>query len=183
MKNPSRSVANLGFLVLLLGLTLLAKSQTYPEYRDLFVNDYADLLSTPEEAQLQAQLQFLKAETGKEIMVFTLVSFHDYTGANSNIEGFATGLFNSRRAGNAPLQDGVLLLISLHDRELRVQLGKGYTDQDDRVASMVIAEYLVPAFQQGEYSRGIVRATEVLSYKLGEIISSNTSAAGASGKW
>lgn len=153
-------------LIFVLSCLTFTQAQTYPQYQDLFVNDYANVISTADAGQIRAQLQSLKAETGIEITVLTLASYRDYATGDNSIESFATNLFNRWGIGNALSNNGALILVAVDDREMRIELGSGYSSAYDRSAKLVIDEYMLPAFRQDDYSRGIVRGAEELALSL-----------------
>ncbi len=153
-------------IVLSLGFLLLGQAQTYPSYSDLFVNDYAKIISDVDTAQIRAQLETLKAETGIELSVITFDSYKNYNTNDSSLESFSTNLFNHWGVGNAASNNGALILLSLEEREVRIELGSGYATSYNRVADLVIDEYMIPAFRQDNYSQGLLRGTEQLALRL-----------------
>lgn len=153
-------------IVLILGLLLLSQAQSYPSYSDLFVNDYANIISDVDTAQIRVQLETLKAETGIEISVVTFDSYQTYNTNDSSLESFSTNLFNHWGVGNAASNNGALILLSLAEREVRIELGSGYTTSYNRVADLVIDEYMIPAFRQDNYSQGLLRGAEQLALRL-----------------
>lgn len=152
-------------LILVLGCQL-SVSQTYPDYQDLFVNDYAGIISDTDEAQIRNLLRTFKAETGTEVTVLTIDSFRDYGTSDFDIETFATNLFNTWGIGDASKNDGVLILVAYRDREMRIELGRGYSAEYNRDAKIVIDEYMTPQFIRDDYSYGIVWGTQKLIDRL-----------------
>ncbi len=153
-------------IVLILGLLLLSQAQNYPSYSDLFVNDYAKIISDVDTAQIRAQLETLRAETGIELSVVTFDSYKTYNTNDSSLESFSTNLFNDWGVGNAASNNGALILLSLTEREVRIELGSGYPASYNRVADLVIDEYMIPAFRQDNYSQGLLRGAEQLALRL-----------------
>ena len=70
----------------------------YPAATDLFVNDFAGLLSPADAATLRSELGALKTGTGIEAVVVTVRRLSDHSG--ESLEAFATGLFNQWGVGN-----------------------------------------------------------------------------------
>jgi uncharacterized protein len=66
-------------------------------------------------------------------------------------------VFNAWGIGDAERNDGVLILVAKSDRRVRIALGKGYSSRDDQAMQRVIDEEIVPYFQQGDDSQGVVR--------------------------
>lgn len=159
------------WLLLWLGLILAvapsAQGQSqYPSRRDPFINDYANLLTTADAAAVRALLSDLKSAHGIEAVVVTIDSINDYQTYNTTFESFATGLFNAWGLGDATKNDGVLLLVAVNDRKVRVELGAGYGSGPSSEMQAVIDRYLVPKFRAAEYSSGILLGTRAMIAKL-----------------
>lgn len=142
--------------VLFIGLSG-AQAQSYPEFQQTTVNDYAELLPEAEEAALHARLSRLRADTGVEMTVLTLASQAPFS--DDTLEGFARGLFDHWGIGDAARNDGVLVLILADDRAMRIELGAAYGRDWDWVAGEVIEGHFVEAFAAGDYPGGIRRGT------------------------
>ncbi len=144
-------------LVLIL-LPTLSSAQTYPGFKSVYVNDYANIIDTDAEKRLHDQLEALFKEHGVEATILTIGSRKTY-GDSSSIESFATGLFNHWGIGNATRNDGILILVAHDDREMRVELGDGYAGEFDFAAGDVIDQDFLPAFRNDVYSLGIEKGT------------------------
>ncbi|MEL6793919.1 MAG: TPM domain-containing protein, partial [Pseudomonadota bacterium] len=109
-----------GFLIAaMLALTAFAgQAQTYPDYREVYVNDFADLLDAEREDRVRDMLIEVKDRAGIEFTVVTISRMSDFDW-NGEIEPFATGLFNQWGVGDAEENDGVMLL----DPQLPVEAG------------------------------------------------------------
>lgn len=142
-------------------LANLAWAQSYPSYESTTVNDYADLLSGAQEAQLSQRLDQLRSETGVEMTVLTLDS-QDPFAPGQTLEGFAAGIFNDWGIGDAERNDGVLVLVLRQDRQMRIELGAGYRRDWDTVARRVVDDHFLPAFRNNDYPRGILEGSEAV---------------------
>lgn len=143
-----------------------ASAQTYPDYTELYVNDFAYLLSDEEEEVIRSKLKELKAETGIEFTVVIIDQMSDY-GHDGAIEPFATGLFNKWGVGDAERHDGVMLLVSRLDRVLRIEVGSGYGDEKNDAMAAIIDEKIVPLFRDDEYEKGINRGVDAIIHDVG----------------
>lgn len=171
--NVTRQV-NIGMAVagLLLAMCLLVPvtgveaQEGYPPPQDSFVNDYAGLLSAEDAVYVRSTLAQLREEHGVAAVVVTVHSFRDYGTGDESIESFATNLFNAWGIGHVERNDGVLLLVAVQDRLVRLELGSGYDEvYNDRMWT-VINEHLVSDFRRGQYSRGIVSGVRALYREL-----------------
>ncbi|MEO0905112.1 MAG: TPM domain-containing protein [Pseudomonadota bacterium] len=142
-----------------------AFAQRFPEDTDFYVNDFADLLTDSEEEELRAVLDELYTERGIEFTVLTIKRMSDY-GHSGSIESFATSLFNTWGIGDADRNDGLLLLVSHLDRQLRIEVGAGYGDTLNDPMGRVIDTKIVPNFRLDEYADGIQSGVEEVIYQV-----------------
>jgi uncharacterized protein len=143
----------------------LAFAQTFPEDIDPYVNDYADLLTDAQEDDLRAILGEFQTARGIDFTVLTIARMSDY-GHTGGIEAFATSLFNAWGIGDADRNDGLLLLVSHLDRELRIEVGAGYGTTLNRAMERVIDAKIVPNFRLEEYADGIRAGVEEVIYQV-----------------
>ena len=130
-----------------------------PGYQELYVNDYADLLDAEAEARVRGHLIELYEHTGVEMTVLTIENMGRY-GHQGAIEPFGTKLFDTWGIGHSVRNDGVLVLVSRFDREMRIELGKAYGRSRDDDMQRVIDFAILPNFRQDAYQRGIERGVE-----------------------
>lgn len=150
-----------GLVLLVLVRPLLAQG-FYPEWEDLYVNDYAGVISAVDEEGLRALLTDFYEEQGVEMVVLTVDSYFDYETGDATIDEFATNLFNDWGIGDATRNDGVLFLVAVEDRELRVELGAGYGPEYDERIQGVIDRVIVPYFRNENYSLGIYEGSRAI---------------------
>ncbi len=148
-------------LCALLVSSVLAQSG-YPQPRDNYVNDFANVLSADAEAYIRTQLEAVEARANIEMSVATIDSISEYDRTARTFEAFATGLFNTWGIGDAARGDGILLLVAVEDRDVRVELGEGYADAQDNDAQDILEENILPAFRRGDFQTGIVNGTHAL---------------------
>jgi len=145
-------------LLFALALPVFALAQSWPVHETVYVNDYAKVIEEGAEGRITTALKSLRDETGIEATVLTLHTRWGYENPGS-LEQFATGLFNHWGIGRAETNDGILILVVTEDREMRVELGSGYDRGYDREAQDIIDRIFLPAFREGDYSRGIEDGT------------------------
>lgn len=141
---------------------LLLAQATYPARQDPLINDYATLIEPQDAEQIRAVLQQLRSTYGIEATVVTVPSIATYGTGDATVEAFATRLFNTWGVGDAQRNDGVLVLLSLGDRTVRIELGRGYSSAYDARMKTVIDEYMLPHFRNGSYSFGLRRGVEAM---------------------
>lgn len=145
-------------------VSLVARAD-YPAPKDNYVNDYAKQLNAGTVYLLRDTLSTLERDTGVEMTVAVVNSVAEFGTGHSAIEPFATALFNRWGVGNTDKNDGILLLVAIQDRALRIELGSGYGRAADAVARDVIDRVIVPHFKDGAYAKGIQAGTETLAEK------------------
>ena len=153
-------------IVLIVSFVNAQGLQSYPTYQELFLNDYAQVVTTVDASVIRAETEFLKADTGIELTVLTIDSINDYTTGDRDIESFATNLFNTWGIGSSLNNDGALILVAVQDRDVRIELGNGYGRSYDAMAQRVIDNYILPSFRQGNYSKGILEGSQELNRQL-----------------
>ena len=127
----------------------------YPTSTNKYVNDFAKVIEAADAERLKNTLESLETQTGIQLCVVAINSMRDYQGTESTIEKFATNLFNTWGIGKKDKNNGVLLLVAVKDRKVRIALGSGYpSDYNGRMAT-VIKNDLIPFFKHDQYSRGI----------------------------
>ena len=122
------------------------------------VNDFGNLLTNQEEAVLERKLRSYRDTTSNVVSVATLENL-----AGVPREQAATYLFNTWRMWEAERYNGVLILISVQERELQIEVGYGLEGAiPDVMANRVVQDILIPALQSGQVYQGLDRATSAL---------------------
>lgn len=122
------------------------------------VNDYADMLTPNEENLLERKLRTYRDTTSNVIAIAIIESLE----GNSR-EEVATELFNNWRMWEGDRYNGVLILISEQDRELRIEVGYGLEGAiPDAMANRIVQDILVPNLRSGTVYAGLDRATNAM---------------------
>jgi uncharacterized protein len=127
-----------------------ARAQQFPELTDRVV-DHASILSSETESQLITLLADFEGKSSDQIVVATVGS----TGEDS-VELYANQLFRHWGLGQAGENNGVLLLIAVDDRKMRIEVGYGLEGTlTDVLAKLIIDNTIVPQFRAGDFENGI----------------------------
>jgi uncharacterized protein len=153
------TISLLGIIIILMGQKAILAQSKYPTPQDKYVNDYANVLEPNVAKELRNRLQDLERERGIEGTILTINSIKNYDTGDKTLEGFATNLFNVWGIGNKERNDGFLILMTIDDRMVRIELGKGYGNEFNREAQRVINQEMIPAFRDKAYSQGIYAGT------------------------
>jgi uncharacterized protein len=141
-----------------------AADSTEPRFPALSgrVVDEADLLAPSEERALSAQSAAVERETGAQFVVVTLRSLE-----GRPIEEYGVRLGRHWGIGRKGVDDGVLLIVAPHERKVRIEVGYGLEKRvTDPFAGKVIRERILPAFEKGRVSEGIVAGSEAVLERL-----------------
>jgi uncharacterized protein len=122
------------------------------------VVDLTGTLSAAARDDLTARLAALEARKGSQIVVLLVPTTQPET-----VEQYALRVAEAWRPGRGAVDDGVLLLVALEDRAVRIEVGYGLEGAiPDATANRVIDEYVVPRFRAGDYAGGIRDAVDRL---------------------
>jgi uncharacterized protein len=122
------------------------------------VNDYANILSDSTAKQIEKQLQTYETETTNQIVVLTVDSLN-----GQDIESYASEVFSAWKPGQAGKDNGVLLVVAVKDRKMRIEVGYGLEGSiTDTKSGLVIRNAIAPYFKQGNFDRGIDAGVEAL---------------------
>lgn len=134
----------------------------YPQYQDLYVNDFAGVMNEETITQVRSILADLRARTGIEAVVVTIQSIRDYGTGDDAIEPFATNLFNRWGVGDATRNDGVMILAAIRDRDIRIEVGAGYDAEMNDEMREVLDENILPYFRRSDYNTGLFEGTRAV---------------------
>ena len=124
-----------------------------------YVNDYAGILSDETKAKLAALSSEIEAKTTSQLAILTLD-----TTAPLDIETYAVKLFEKWGIGQKGKDNGVLILVAVKDRQVRIEVGYGLEGAiPDALAKNIIEKSMLPFFKRGDYSSGILQAAAVVS--------------------
>jgi len=122
----------------------------FPEYNG-YVNDYTGTLSAEGKTKTENLVQAVREETSCEIAVAVI----DELGG-ATIEEYAVGLFAKWGIGKKDKDNGVLLLVALKDRQLRIEVGYGLEAIiPDLIAKDIIDDIITPRFKNSDYDSGV----------------------------
>ncbi len=128
------------------------------------VNDFAHLLKPETISNLEIALSNFERDSGNELAVVTIEKLPN----TETIETYAEKLFREWGIGKEKEDNGLLLLISRDDREMRIEVGYGLEPIiTDIESGSIIREILVPAFKSDDYDGGIQQATERIMDDIG----------------
>ena len=122
----------------------------------VLVTDLAGVLSPEQKQALENKLVAIDDASSNQIAVVILPTLD-----GNPIEEYATKLFRTWGIGNKKSRNGVLLLIAIQDKKIRIEVGYGLEGAiPDITANSIIDNDIKPAFRQQAYYEGIDKATD-----------------------
>jgi len=126
------------------------------------VVDNADVLSAATEQSVNSALENFRVNVGPQIAVLTIAS----TGSKS-IEDYGIDLAREWGIGNKTRDDGVLLIIAMQDRTLRIETGSGVEgDLTDIEAGRIIDNIIAPKLKAGDPDGAVADGVNALITEL-----------------
>jgi uncharacterized protein len=126
------------------------------------VNDYAGLLSAPDRQRLEGLLAERERATGAQMVVAIFPSLE-----GENLEDVSIRLAERWRVGQKSLDNGVILIVFVKDRKVRLEVGYGLEGAiPDAIAGQIIRESVAPAFREGRYAAGLERAVTAVFARI-----------------
>lgn len=132
-----------------------------------FVNDFAGVLSPEQVSAIETKISDYENISSNEISVVIIDSL-----AGDTIENFSEELFSEWGIGKKGRDNGVLLLIAVKDKKMRIEVGYGLEGAlTDIQSDSIINNSLRPAFRNNDFYGGIDRALDdIISATRGEYV-------------
>ncbi|MDI1244520.1 MAG: TPM domain-containing protein [Rhodoferax sp.] len=161
----SRWLASL-LLLCLMGLGAARAQQAVPALTG-HVIDSTGTLATPQRDALEARLSEFEKTSGSQVVVLLVPSTQP-----EDITAYANRVANTWKIGRKGIGDGLLLIVAVQDRKLRIEVAKTLEGAiPDLAAKRVIDETITPRFKQGDYAGGIdAGVTRIMALIRGEAL-------------
>ena len=103
-------------------------------------------------------MEAILAESERATGVQMIIALFPSLGGES-LEDYSIRLAQQWRIGQKALDNGLILLVFLQDRKVRVEVGYGLEPTvTDVVAGEIIRERIAPRFREGRYGAGLEAA-------------------------
>jgi uncharacterized protein len=145
--------------ILVAAVLLTVVSQRDPTAR---VHDFANLLSAEERASLEDLATAVERQTTAQLAVVTVASLRGQT-----VDAYAHELFNEWGIGRKGVNNGVLLLVALTERRMRIEVGYGLEPLlTDSLCGKIRDQAIIPRFKSNDYAGGIIAGTQRIAAVL-----------------
>jgi uncharacterized protein len=149
--------------------------KTIPELWGQRVHDEAHALQQATVDQLEKSLKAYEDSTSNQIAILIIQSLD-----GDVLEEYSLRVAEKWKLGQKEKDNGVLLLISVDDHKMRIEVGHGLEGVlTDALCSRIIRNEIAPAFRRGEFDAGVVAGINGIikaiggEYKADDINSSN----------
>ena len=129
--------------------------------------DLSKVIDASQAARIESTIAQVEADTGTEFQVLIVDKIQPSTISSKT---FATETFNRWRIGPKEKNNGVLLLVSLNDRRVEIEIGKGLNHyMDSSWCTAALETHAVPSFKLKEYGVGIANVVTVIAQRLRDV--------------
>jgi uncharacterized protein len=123
------------------------------------VNDFANVIPQEQRAVMDSLAREVLQKTGTAVVVATVPTVGDRV-----VDDYATRLYESWGIGKKGEDKGVLILLALKERRVRIETGYGVEGiLPDGVVGEIIRVHVIPQLKQGDYGRGLLNAMTAVS--------------------
>lgn len=155
-----RRVFSLSVLVILCGAAVISAAEV-PKLKGP-INDYAEVIPDEQEAKIRDFLLAQEKETSNQIVILTVKSLDGET-----IEVFAEKVFRTWKLGKADKDNGVLIVHSTDDRQMRIEVGHGLEGVlTDGLSGQIIRREMTPYFKKGAFGDGHMAAVVAIDQAI-----------------
>ncbi|MCW9047211.1 MAG: TPM domain-containing protein [Gammaproteobacteria bacterium] len=152
------------FLLSLLGCLWISPvfALEVPEHSGPVV-DLAGVLSSGDQAKISSSLLQFQQKYGPQLQVLVVPSLED-----ESLEGYSIKVVDKWKLGSKEKDDGVLLLVAIENRKVRIEVGRGLEGMlPDVIAGRIIRTGIVPFFKQGQTGAGILVGLGMIAESVG----------------
>ena len=141
--------------VLLLAWPVAAAPKIPPvPTRDIYAQDYANVLSRETKSKINRLSTELQSRTKAQIAVVTIPSLE-----GEAIEEYSLELFRKWGIGDRKLNNGILILVAVAENKSRIEVGYGLEGAlPDAKTGRIQDEFLRPGIMVGDYNAALINS-------------------------
>lgn len=163
----ARAARNVLFTIILILISLtcaVAAEKVFPAPAG-YVSDLAGVIDATSRERLTSLLTGIEKSGAAEIAVVTIPSFEELGFAD--IEETAVRLFEEWGIGKKGKDNGVLIIASIRERKVRIEVGYGIEGQiPDGAAGEIIRKGIVPYFKNQEFGKGLYNGVLLVAERI-----------------
>lgn len=135
-----------------------AETQIPKPEGDIYVQDFAHVLSNDEKSDLIQLGRSLDQKTKAQIAVLTIPSLK-----GRNLEEYAVDAFRTYQLGDKKLNNGVLLFLVINDKKIRIEVGYGLEGAlPDGKVGRILDQYAIPYLKNNQADKAVVNTYKKL---------------------
>lgn len=161
-------------IILIFSLSFSSFAVSLPKpTNDFFVNDFVNIIDEDDETEIMKIGADLYEQTTAQVVVVTIDSLDGY-----NVDEYALELGREWGVGSDDNDNGVVILLSLSDREISIQVGYGLEGcLNDGKIGRILDDYAIPYLTVDDFSTGLIEAykavVSVVCEEYGVILNPN----------
>jgi uncharacterized protein len=129
---------------------------------DIYVQDFAQVLTETEEAEIRSLGRALEDQTTAQIAVLTVDTTGDQT-----IQEFSNTAFRQYGIGSRSEDNGVLIVLAMTDRKVWIEVGYGLEGRlPDGKVGRILDEYTVPYLKNQQSNLAIDQTYKILTKEV-----------------
>jgi uncharacterized protein len=122
-------------------------------------NDYANVISSATETQLNQRLENFERESSSQLVVTVFPKME----SDSSIEDYTQRLAQSWGVGTKEKNNGAVLFVYIQDRAMFLQVGYGLEGVlPDAIAKRIIEDEIKPHFRNGNFDAGLTAGVDAM---------------------
>lgn len=126
--------------------------------KDFFVNDFANVLDEEDEKELMTIGENLFVKTGAQVVVVTVDTLD-----GAAVSDYALELGRKWGVGDKEKNNGVVLLLSVSERKVTIQVGYGLEGRlTDGKTGRILDNYAIPYLKNDEFSMGLTETYKAI---------------------
>lgn len=125
-----------------------------------YVNDFAGVIDPASATELEGFLKDLQARTTAEVAVVTVPDLDGF----ADIDEYGIALASEWAIGKKGEDNGVLILLSMKEKKVRIDVGYGLEGAiTDGATGDIRRNIMAPHFQKGEYGAGLLESAKAIA--------------------
>ncbi len=126
------------------------------------VIDETGTLQPADRQALEARLAAIEQRNGSQVVVLMVP-----TTRPEDLAAYANRVGNDWKIGRRDVGDGVLVLVALQDRQMRIEVAKALEGAiPDIAAARIIDEAMKPRFRENDYAGGLMAAVDQIGARI-----------------
>ena len=148
--------------VLLEGHAFAKDTQIPKPVGDIYVQDFADVLTEDEENQLKRIGRNLEDQTTAQVAVLTVKTLDEIP-----IEQYANEAYRQYGIGSKEEDNGVLLLLATDNHQVRIEVGYGLEGRiPDGKAGRILDNYAIPYLKENSSNQAVIITYQILANEV-----------------